>query len=91
METNLSVGSWTAYSTTIPSEAKKAFDEAFKGFVGVDYKPLAVASQIVSGTNYRFFSNAKGVYPGASNDAALVEIYNPLQGSAHIISIKKLN
>lgn len=91
MGTNLSAGGWTDYSTTISSEARKAFNEAFEGSVGVDYKPLAVASQIVSGTNYRFFSNAKGVYPGASTDAALVEVYDPLQGPAHIISIKRLN
>ncbi|MBV5281641.1 MAG: hypothetical protein JZU53_04310 [Paludibacter sp.] len=90
MGTNL-LGGWSAYSTTISSEAKKAFDEAFKGFVGVGYKPLAVSQQVVSGMNYRFFCNAKGVYPGAVDYAALVEIYDPLQHPAHITSIKKVD
>jgi hypothetical protein len=90
MGTNL-LGGWSAYSTTISSEAKKAFDEAFKGFVGVGYKPLAVSQQVVSGMNYRFFCNAKGVYPGAVDYAALVEIYAPLQHPAHITSIKKVD
>ena len=88
MSTNSTVGGWTIYSTTISSAAKKAFDDALKGLVGVGYEPLAVASQLVSGTNYRFFCNAKVVYPGAPNQAALVQIYQPAQGQAHITSIK---
>jgi hypothetical protein len=50
-----------------------------------------VAHQVVSGNNYRFFTNAKGVYPGAVDYAALVEIYAPLQHPAHITSIKKVD
>lgn len=60
-------------------------------FVGVDYVPLAVATQVVSGINYRFFCNAKGVYPGSTNDAAMVQIYQPLDGEVHITSINRCN
>lgn len=89
METNLA-GGWTPYSTEISKEAKEAFDEAFKGFVGVNYKPLAVANQVVAGINYRFFCNAKAVYPNSPIEAAIVQIYHPLQGPAHITSIQRI-
>jgi hypothetical protein len=89
MTTDVIPGGWTAYTTAISSDAKKVFETAFKGFVGVNYTPLAVATQVVAGTNYSFFCNAKGVYPGAVNEGAMVDIFNPLQGEPHITSITK--
>ncbi len=91
MTTNSVVGGWTPYSTSVSAEAKKVFDSVIKGLVGVQYSPLAVATQVVSGTNYRFFCNAKGVYPGALNEGVIVHIYQPLNESAHITSIKKVD
>ncbi|MDD3321738.1 MAG: hypothetical protein PHS59_09885 [Paludibacter sp.] len=81
MESNLA-GGWTPYSTKISSDAQKAFDEAFKGFAGVHYTPLVVASQVVKGINYRFFCNAQIIYPNAPHHGALVQIYKPLSGPA---------
>jgi len=77
-------GGWTSYSTRISSDAQKAFDEALKGFTGVHYTPLAVASQVVAGMNYRFFCNAQVVYPDAPNYGALVQINKPLVGPARL-------
>jgi hypothetical protein len=37
------------------------FKAALKGWVGVDYNPLAVASQVVAGTNYLFICTGKPV------------------------------
>jgi hypothetical protein len=37
------------------------FKAALKGWVGVDYKPVAVASQVVEGTNYLFICTGKPV------------------------------
>jgi len=91
METNSVVGGWTPYSTTVPAEAKKVFDSVIKGLLGVHYTPLAVATQVVAGTNYRFFCNAKGVYPNALNEAVIIQIYQPLKDAAHITSIKKVD
>jgi len=87
--TNVMVGAYTAYSTDISPEARKVFEEATKGLVGVKYTPLAVSTQVVSGVNYRFFCNARDVYPGALNEAALVEIYQPLKDKPTIRSIKR--
>ena len=64
------------------------FDKVFEHFVGCKYDPLAVATQVVSGTNYSFFCNAKGVYPDALNQGAIVNIYQPIQGDPHITGIK---
>jgi len=90
MGTNLP-GGWTPYSTTLSADAKKVSDSVIKNLMGVHYGPLAVATQLVSGTNYRFFCNAQGVYPGALNEAVIIQIYQPLQGEAHITSIKKVD
>ncbi len=75
------VGGWTTYSCDMSEEALKVFEKAFKGFVGVSYTPVAVATQVVEGTNYSFFCNAKGAYPNAPNEAAIVDIYQPLNGN----------
>jgi len=91
MGTNLSVGGWTPYSTTISSDAQKVFDAVIKPLMGVHYTPLAVATQVVAGLNYRFFCNYKVVYPNSPNEAAIVEIYQPVQGTAHVTSIKKVD
>ena len=90
MGTNDLPGGWTPFNTDITVKEKEIFKTAFKGFVGVDYKPLAVATQVVAGTNYRFFCNSKGVYPHAANETAMVQVYEPLDGSAHITSIHRV-
>lgn len=84
------VGAWTEFSVTMSSEDKSVFQEALNGLTGVDYNPLCVAHQVVQGTNYKFFCNAKVVYPDAPNKAAIVEIYKPLQDKAHIVSIEQI-
>ena len=80
-------GSWNAFNFNISHEARAIFDAALHGFVGVRYKPLAVATQIVAGTNYCFLCEATVVYPGATPYAAKVYIYQPLQGNPHITQI----
>ncbi len=82
-------GGWSQYSCEIPRDVLKTFKAAFEGFVGVKYIPLAYASQVVQGANYSFFCNAKGVYPEAFPQAAMVEIFMPLGGGAP--TIKKIN
>jgi hypothetical protein len=88
MTTNAIPGGWSAYTTNISSEAMQVFETAMK-IVGVNYEPLAVATQVVAGTNYSFFCNAQGVYPGAQNEGAMVDIYLPPNGIPHITSISK--
>lgn len=81
MGTNLA-GGWTSYSTQISKEAQNAFNEALKNHTGVHYTPLAVASQVVAGINYRFLCDAQIVYPDAPHYAAFVQIFKPLNGPA---------
>ncbi|NET56361.1 MAG: hypothetical protein F6K47_09370 [Symploca sp. SIO2E6] len=84
------VGAWTPYSSEITPEASEVFEEALDGLVGVSYTPVAFATQIVSGTNYSFFCNAKVVYPNAPNEAAIVDIYQPLGEKAQIQDIQPI-
>ena len=79
-------GGWTAYGP-LNEEAKQVFDKALQGLLGVNYEPLVVASQVVSGTNYSFFCNAQVVAPNTPNQGAMVAIYVDLNGNASIKSI----
>ena len=83
-------GGWTAFSFTITDSAKKVFDTALKGWLGVGYTPLAFATQVVAGTNYCFLCKGHVVYPNAPEFAAKVYIYQPLQGDPHITEISQI-
>jgi hypothetical protein len=83
-------GGWTPYSCSISPEAQNVFNTALKGLLGVNYTPLTFSTQLVAGTNYSFFCNKKGVYPNAPNEAVIIDIFAPLQGSPHITSIKPI-
>jgi hypothetical protein len=91
MSEQLMPGGWTAFNFNISAEARKVFDEALKGFVGVGYTPLAFATQVVAGTNYCFLCKGVVVYPGAPEFAAKVYIYKPLEGKPHISEIVRIN
>ncbi len=88
--TNL-VGAYTPYTSKISNEDQKAFDEAFKNFTGVRYSPVAVSKQLVAGTNYKFFCNTETVTLYPVDGIAIVSIYKPLDGEAHIIGIQNIN
>ncbi|MBU7585877.1 MAG: hypothetical protein KAF91_23865 [Nostoc sp. TH1S01] len=89
-ELGVTLGGWTPFTCNITKEASEVFEEIFKDFVGVSYSPVAFATQFVSGINYRFLCNAQPVYPDAVNHAAIVDIYKPIHGSAHITEIKMI-
>lgn len=86
---NQMMGGWSEYKP-LTEEAKKVFEDVLNNFVGVDYSPLLVATQVVAGENMNFFCNAKAVYPSAPNKGAIVSIYKPLDGEAHITEIKEV-
>lgn len=89
MSTPEIVGGWTGFNFHISPEALKVFETALHGFVGVHFKPLAAATQVVAGTNYCFLCEAAPVYPRATHYAAKVYIYQPLEGHPHITQIIK--
>ncbi|MCI5211195.1 MAG: hypothetical protein D3910_20965 [Candidatus Electrothrix sp. ATG2] len=81
-------GEWSKYSCKISKEASKAFKEAFKGFTGYQYTPVAVAQQVVSGVKYSFFCNAEGVFPHSVPEGAIITIYKPQKRKAKIQHIQ---
>jgi hypothetical protein len=88
LNNELLLGGWTSFHPLTPND-KQVFDEALKGFVGVNYTPTAVSTQVVSGTNYRF--KCKAQVPGSEVMwEALVEIFAPLQGMPHITGIVRI-
>ena len=87
---NTMPGGWTAFSFTIPGDAKHVFDKALEGFTGVGYTPLAVATQVVEGTNYCYLCKGVVVYPGAPELVVKMYIYKPLDGSPHITQIVEI-
>ena len=88
--TNL-VGAFSTYTCTIDNEAKTAFKEAMNGIVGVTYSPVAVSQQVVAGMNYKFFCNTEMVTRYPVKGAAIVSIYKPLKGDAHITGIQDIH
>lgn len=84
-------GAWTEYRTQISEQEKEIFNAALKGLLGVEYTPVAVASQVVAGYNYSFFCNARVVHPHATNEAALVGIYLPPDGKPRVTGIQPLD
>ena len=86
---NIKPGGWTPFAK-VSADAQKVFDEALKGLVGAGYTPLAVASQVVNGTNYIFAANGKIVYPDSREYSTLVRVFKPLNGPARIDKIHAL-
>lgn len=84
------VGGWTSFDFSLTRTALRVFGEAFKGFVGVDYTPLASATQVVAGTNWCFLAKGTVVVPSAPELAALIYIFEPLEGHAYITEIKQI-
>jgi hypothetical protein len=82
------VGGWTAYHALTPKD-KQVFEEALNGFVGVDYTPTAVSTQVVAGMNYRFKCTAQ-VPPAEVIWEAVIEIFAPLDGKPHITNISRV-
>jgi hypothetical protein len=82
------VGGWTTSHELTPKD-QAVFKEALEGFVGVQYTPETVSTQVVAGTNYRF--QAKASQPGSpASWKSIVEIYAPLNGKPHITQIIRI-
>lgn len=85
------LGGWSGFDFTVSAEADKVFTAALEGFTGVQYTPLAVATQVVAGTNYCFLCQGEVVVPSQPQIAALVYIYQPLAGQPpHITEISRI-
>ena len=83
-------GGWSPFTCNISAEEMAVFKKVTGMLVGVEYSPVAVSTQVVSGVNYDFFCNAKGLYPGAANESAMMRVYAPATGEPHIVSIERI-
>lgn len=88
-QTNL-VGAFSPYTCNIDGQAQDAFNEAMKSLLGVKYTAVAVSQQVVAGMNYKFFCNAEGLTFPPTYTAAIVSVYKPLQGEAHVTHIQTI-
>jgi len=78
-EQNIGVpGGWSEFSCELSKTALKIFEETKP--IGVRYSPVAVATQVVAGTNYAFFCNANRPVGSPYNNAAIIYIHAPLPG-----------
>lgn len=84
-----SAGSFSNFRE-ITKEENQLFEETLKNYVGVGRKPLAIATQVVNGTNYAFLCEAKIVYPEAIPYNDIVVIYQPREGKPILKEIKEI-
>jgi len=82
------VGGWSTYHNLTPQD-QQVFNEAMKGFVGVKYTPNTVSTQVVAGMNYRFKCTAS-MPPSDVVWEAMVEIFQPLEGTPYITGIVRI-
>ncbi len=83
------VGGWTPFHE-LTAQDREVFNEATEGkILGVNYDPYLVSTQVVNGTNYRFKCHAS-VPPSNVIWEAIVEIFKPINGEAHVTQIIRL-
>lgn len=83
-------GGWTAFRSPTEKE-KELFDKVMKPLIGVVYKPIVVATQVVNGINYCFLCRATVMSNPPAEYNALVIIYQPSEGGdPHCTEIKRL-
>lgn len=83
-------GAWTTFTKDISDREYNIFKQATQNLDGVEYTPIAVATQVVGGINHKFLCNGKIVYPNTPEIAVMITIYEPLEGPAHITEIKRI-
>lgn len=83
------VGGFTSFRE-ISKEEKELFEKVLNGLVGVSYKPLAVATQVVNGVNYAFLCDSKVIAPGTESRNDIVTVYKPISGDASITDIRTI-
>lgn len=57
---------------------KEVFEKAIEGLLGAEYIPEKVSTQIVAGTNYRFFCKYKKMTAQPEEGTAVVTIFEEL-------------
>lgn len=79
-------GSWTYQPYLTPYDSF-LFYNAIGKHENYFYRPIAVAKQVVNGTNYRFIAIAEPRREDLSPHFAIVSIYQPINGEAYATDI----
>ena len=82
-------GSWTYQPYLTPYDSF-IFYNAIGEHEDYFYHPIAVATQIVNGTNYRFMTIAEPKKENLSPHFAIVDVYQPISGTPYATSITPL-
>ena len=90
MEQNTMPGGWSAWSFTPTKETTNVFNESLGKLLGVKYKLVASASQLVNGTNYVFLCEAEASTLSGLDYIVVANVYQPLKGQPHISNIKSV-
>ncbi|WP_455654516.1 hypothetical protein [Phascolarctobacterium sp.] len=77
---NTVIGGYTVHSE-VGAQELKIFEYALKDHIGVDFKPVIVASQVTNGTNYLFVCTGKIVVPNTETKLYAVKIYTKFSHS----------
>ena len=81
---------YSQYTNKITKKAKQAFNNAMNDVMGLNYHPIAFSAQIVDGINYKFFCNSEASSSPPISGAAIVTIFAPTNGAAHITHIQSI-
>jgi len=81
------LGGWSAWHFTATPEATKVFGETLGKLLGVHYKMVAFATQVVNGTNYAFLCEAAASTHPATDYIVVAHVHQPIQGAPHIMGI----
>jgi hypothetical protein len=88
-DANPVVGGYTE-ERDLTAEDTEIFAAAMEGFDGVRYEPLKVSTQVVAGTNYKFYCKATNATPDAKERYVYVTIYVPLPSSGDSAEITNI-
>lgn len=83
------LGGYTKFRLLSEGE-DKILKEVVKNMQGCNYEPLAVATQVVAGTNYKFFCNVTPIAPDAVSKPAFVTVYCNPENKYAVTDIKDL-
>ena len=77
-----------AEDPAISEDVQAVIDKAREQLLGVDYEAIALlASQVVSGVNYKVLAQAKAVSPDAQPRYVVLTLYSALDGHVEVLSV----
>ncbi|NLO85727.1 MAG: hypothetical protein GX096_09920 [Clostridiales bacterium] len=82
-------GAYTDFHA-LTEEDVQFFADVMNEQVSVIAEPLAVATQVVAGTNYRYFCNATVETPKARSYPAMVTIFKSLAGTSELMGVTEI-